>query len=77
MKLRKGNGYHLDILLICFINTGMGYIGTGWVAAPTIRSFTHASSLTIFSTNNPPGEKPKVLGVKGRTFRQFITYNNN
>jgi solute carrier family 4 anion exchanger 2 len=66
MKLRKGDGYHVDILLICLINTGMAYLGTGWVSAPTIRSVTHATSLIVFSTNNPPGEKPAILGVKGR-----------
>ena len=66
MHLRKWDGLHLNILLICIVNTGMGYIGSAWVAAPTIRSVTHASSLAIFSINNPPGEKPKILGVHGK-----------
>lgn len=67
-KLKKGTGYHLDIFLICLINGISGSIGGSWVCAATVRAVSHASSLTMYSTNNPPGEKPQIVGVKGDNY---------
>ena len=63
-QLRKGSAApHADILLMCLINTLMGLFGLGWVSAPTIRSTTHVTALTLYSVDNVPGEKPKPVAV--------------
>jgi len=64
-KLKKGGGFHLDVLLLSFINFGTSSIGGCWVCAATVRAVAHTTSLVVFSTNNPPGEKPVILGAHG------------
>jgi solute carrier family 4 anion exchanger 2 len=71
-KLVKGSGYYLDILLISLINGGLVTIGGCWVCAATVRAVAHASSLTVYSTNNPPGEKPSILGLREQRLSNFV-----
>lgn len=47
--LKKGSGFHLDIVLLCFLNTFCGYFGMPWHCAATVRSVTHVSAVTIMS----------------------------
>lgn len=47
--LKKGSGLHLDIVLLCFLNTVCGFLGMPWHCAATVRSVTHVSSVTIMS----------------------------
>lgn len=48
--LKKGNGLHWDIVLLCFCNTVCGFFGLPWHCAATVRSVTHISAVTIMST---------------------------
>lgn len=48
--LKKGNGLHWDINLLCFCNTVCGLFGLPWHCAATVRSVTHVSAVTIMST---------------------------
>lgn len=48
--LKKGNGLHWDITLLCFCNTVCGFFGLPWHCAATVRSVTHVSAVTIMST---------------------------
>lgn len=48
--LKKGNGLHWDIVLLCFLNTVCGIFGLPWHCAATVRSVTHVSAVTIMST---------------------------
>lgn len=48
--LKKGNGLHWDIVLLCLCNTICGYFGMPWHCAATVRSVTHVSAVTIMST---------------------------
>lgn len=48
--LKKGNGLHWDINLLCFCNTVCGFFGLPWHCAATVRSVTHVSAVTIMST---------------------------
>lgn len=48
--LKKGNGLHWDINLLCFCNTICGIFGLPWHCAATVRSVTHVSAVTIMST---------------------------
>lgn len=63
-KLRKGNGYHMDIVIICLMNVGCGFFGMPWASAASVRSLTHVSAVTIMSTNHAPGDKPHIVEVK-------------
>ena len=40
------------------------FFGGPWICAATVRSVSHVSALTVFSTTNVPGESPKVIGVR-------------
>lgn len=64
-KLKKGSGFHLDIVLVCLSNVGCGLIGAPFMCAATVRSVAHVSSLTVMSSNHAPGDKPFIIEVKG------------
>ncbi|XP_051163308.1 band 3 anion transport protein isoform X3 [Leptopilina boulardi] len=63
-KLRKGNGYHMDIVVVCLLNVGCGFIGAPWCSAASVRSLTHVSAVTVMSRTHAPGDKPYVVEVK-------------
>jgi solute carrier family 4 anion exchanger 2 len=48
--LKKGNGLHWDIVLLCACNSICGLFGMPWHCAATVRSISHVSSVTIMST---------------------------
>lgn len=64
-KLKKGSGFHLDIVLVCMMNAVCGIIGGPWLSAATVRSVSHVSALTVMSRTHAPGEKPHIVEVKG------------
>lgn len=63
-KLRKGSGYHLDLLLITLQIGVCTVLGTPWFVAATVLSINHVRSLTRESETSAPGERPKFLGVR-------------
>ncbi|XP_018405916.1 PREDICTED: band 3 anion transport protein [Cyphomyrmex costatus] len=63
-KLRKGNGYHMDIVVVCLMNVGCGLMGAPWCSAASVRSLTHVSALTVMSRTHAPGDKPHIVEVK-------------
>ncbi len=71
-KLKKGTGFHIDIFLVALINDLCTSIGGCWVCAATVRAVSHTTSLVIYSTNNPPGEKPAILGVAEQRVSNFV-----
>lgn len=76
-KLKKGNGFHLDIVLVCLTNVACGMIGAPWMCAASVRSITHVSAVTVMSTTHAPGDKPHIIEVKGNyfTMRKSISYS--
>ena len=46
----KGAGVHWDIVLICACNCIGSFFGTPWICTSTVRSISHATSLT-YTTN--------------------------
>ena len=64
----KGTGVHWDIVLLCAINCLGSLIGGPWICAATVRAVSHVSALTVMSTNNAPGEPPKIVGVKDQRY---------
>ncbi|XP_071443219.1 band 3 anion transport protein isoform X2 [Hetaerina americana] len=71
-KLRKGSGFHLDIVLICLINTGCGILGAPWMCAATVRSVAHVSAVTVMSRTHAPGDKPHIIEVKEQRLSALV-----
>lgn len=63
-KLRKGGGYHLDLLIIAAQIAICSAVGTPWFVAATVLSINHVRSLTRESETSAPGERPKFLGIR-------------
>ncbi|KAJ8687514.1 hypothetical protein QAD02_023308 [Eretmocerus hayati] len=63
-KLRKGNGYHMDIVVVCLMNFACGLIGAPFCCAASVRSLTHVNAVTVMSTTHAPGDKPHIVEVK-------------
>ncbi|KAL4717523.1 hypothetical protein ACJJTC_000672 [Scirpophaga incertulas] len=63
-NLKKGSGFHLDIVVISCINAMCGMFGAPWQCVATVRSVSHVAALTVMSTTHAPGEKPHIVEVK-------------
>ncbi|KAJ0183991.1 hypothetical protein K1T71_000414 [Dendrolimus kikuchii] len=63
-KLKKGSGFHMDIVIMSFVNALCGMFGAPWQCVATVRSVSHVSALTIMSTTHAPGDKPHIVQVK-------------
>jgi len=61
--LKKGSGYHLDILVIGLLTMVGGFLGSPFMVSATVRSVAHVSALSVFSRTHAPGEKPKLEQV--------------
>ncbi|KAL5006033.1 hypothetical protein ScPMuIL_017191 [Solemya velum] len=63
-KLKKGVGYHLDLLVISFLVLVMSLLGLPWYVAATVTALAHVTSLKKESECSAPGERPIYLGVR-------------
>jgi solute carrier family 4 anion exchanger 2 len=63
-RLKKGSGFHLDIVIVCIANVGCGVLGAPWQCAATVRSIAHVSAVTVMSRTHAPGDKPHIIEVK-------------
>ncbi|CAH0716366.1 unnamed protein product, partial [Brenthis ino] len=63
-RLKKGSGFHMDIVVMSLINSVCGMFGAPWQCVATVRSVSHVSALTIMSTTHAPGDKPYIVEVK-------------
>ncbi|XP_065195150.1 electrogenic sodium bicarbonate cotransporter 1-like isoform X1 [Sycon ciliatum] len=73
-KLKKGPGYHLDLLVVAVLLALCSLFGLPWLVAATVRSVTHVGSLSVMDTNTAPGEKPKFLGVREQRVTNFCVF---
>jgi len=62
--LKKGCGYHLDLLIIAALVAVNAVLGLPWFVAATVLSMCHVQSLRMESETSAPGEKPVFLGVR-------------
>lgn len=62
-NLKKGSGYHLDLFLIGLLSIFCGFLGVPMMCSAPVRSVTHVSALSVYSTTHAPGEKPKLINV--------------
>ncbi|XP_078183671.1 sodium-driven chloride bicarbonate exchanger isoform X27 [Callithrix jacchus] len=63
-KLKKGCGYHLDLLMVAVMLGVCSIMGLPWFVAATVLSITHVNSLKLESECSAPGEQPKFLGIR-------------
>ncbi|KAK3083073.1 hypothetical protein FSP39_013225 [Pinctada imbricata] len=63
-KLKKGSGYHLDMLVLAVLIVILSVLGLPWFVAATVSAIAHVMSLKKESECTAPGEKPTFLGVR-------------
>ncbi|XP_065154698.1 sodium bicarbonate cotransporter 3 isoform X6 [Paramisgurnus dabryanus] len=63
-KLKKGCGYHLDLLVVAVMLAVCSVMGLPWFVAATVLSISHVNSLKVESECSAPGEQPKFLGIR-------------
>ncbi|XP_064560745.1 sodium bicarbonate cotransporter 3 isoform X5 [Zonotrichia leucophrys gambelii] len=63
-KLKKGCGYHLDLLMVGIMLGVCSIMGLPWFVAATVLSISHVNSLKVESQCSAPGERPKFLGIR-------------
>ncbi|XDV40745.1 hypothetical protein PO909_009760, partial [Leuciscus waleckii] len=63
-KLKKGGGYHLDLLVVAVMLGVCSVMGLPWFVAATVLSISHVNSLKVESECSAPGEQPKFLGIR-------------
>ena len=73
-KLKKGVGYHIDLLIVGVLAGVCGVMGLPWHCAAAIRSIQHVQSLSVYSRKNAPGEKPKLLHIYEQRVTNFVIH---
>jgi len=64
LRVQKGHGYHLDLLVVAVLIAICSVLGLPWFVAATVRSISHVRSLIRQSDVRAPGEQPQMLGVR-------------
>ncbi|CAF3643219.1 unnamed protein product [Rotaria sordida] len=73
-KLKKGCGYHLDLLIVSVCIGINSILGLPWFVAATVLSINHVIALKLESETAAPGEKPKFLGVREQRVTGFVVF---
>ncbi|XP_052080375.1 anion exchange protein 2-like isoform X4 [Mytilus californianus] len=64
LKMKKGSGFHLDMVLVGVMTFMCSLFGLPWMCPATVRTIAHVSALSVMSRHHAPGEKPKLMEVK-------------
>ncbi|XP_058889730.1 sodium-driven chloride bicarbonate exchanger-like isoform X7 [Acipenser ruthenus] len=73
-KLKKGCGYHLDLLIVGIMLGVCSIMGLPWFVAATVLSISHVNSLKLESECSAPGEQPKFLGIREQRFTGLMIF---
>merc|ERR1719323_377777 len=73
-KLKKGGGYHLDLLIVTVLIVICSIFGLPWFVAATVLSINHVKSLTVESETAAPGEKPQFLGIREQRVTHILIF---
>ncbi|XP_023330571.1 sodium bicarbonate cotransporter 3 [Eurytemora carolleeae] len=63
-KLKKGAGYHLDMLIVGVMMAVCSVLGLPWCVAATVLCLGHVDSLKMDTESSAPGETPQFLGIR-------------
>lgn len=61
--MKKGLGYHLDLLVLSVLILICALLGLPFMVATTVPSISHVMSLRTESKVCAPGERPRLLGA--------------
>ncbi|VDL95810.1 unnamed protein product [Schistocephalus solidus] len=73
-KLKKGEGYHLDLLIVALTLATNSLLGIPWFVAATVLSINHVLSLKKVSESAAPGEQPVFLGCREQRVTGFLIF---
>ncbi|CAL8298209.1 unnamed protein product [Lota lota] len=73
-KLKKGCGYHLDLMIVAIMLGVCSIMGLPWFVAATVLSISHVNSLKVESGCSAPGEQPKFLGIREQRVTGFMIF---
>ncbi|XP_035514348.1 electrogenic sodium bicarbonate cotransporter 4 [Morone saxatilis] len=73
-KLKKGCGYHLDLLWVGVLMAVCSFMGLPWYVAATVISIAHIDSLKMESESSAPGEQPQFLGVREQRMTGILVF---
>uniref|UniRef100_A0A671Q6X5 Anion exchange protein n=1 Tax=Sinocyclocheilus anshuiensis TaxID=1608454 RepID=A0A671Q6X5_9TELE len=73
-KLKKGCGYHLDLLWVGVLMVACSFMGLPWYVAATVISIAHIDSLKMESESSAPGEQPQFLGVREQRLTGILVF---
>lgn len=73
-KLKKGCGYHLDLLILSVTIIIVGFLGLPIYVAATVLSINHINSLKVQSETKAPGEVPQFIGVLEQRVTGIVTF---
>ncbi|XP_027138713.1 electrogenic sodium bicarbonate cotransporter 4 [Larimichthys crocea] len=73
-KLKKGCGYHLDLLWVGILMATCSFMGLPWYVAATVISIAHIDSLKMESESSAPGEQPQFLGVREQRMTGILVF---
>uniref|UniRef100_A0A8C2PSF0 Anion exchange protein n=1 Tax=Cyprinus carpio TaxID=7962 RepID=A0A8C2PSF0_CYPCA len=73
-KLKKGCGYHLDLIWVGFLMAACSFMGLPWYVAATVISIAHIDSLKMESESSAPGEQPQFLGVREQRLTGILVF---
>ncbi|VDN11825.1 unnamed protein product [Dibothriocephalus latus] len=73
-KLKKGEGYHLDLLIVAITMATNSLLGIPWFVAATVLSINHVLSLKKVSESAAPGEQPVFLGCREQRVTGFFIF---
>uniref|UniRef100_G3PNB7 Anion exchange protein n=1 Tax=Gasterosteus aculeatus aculeatus TaxID=481459 RepID=G3PNB7_GASAC len=72
--LKKGAGYHLDLLWVAILLIICSFMGLPWYVAATVISIAHIDSLKMETETSAPGEQPKFLGVREQRLTGVVVF---
>ncbi|QDZ18435.1 bicarbonate transporter [Chloropicon primus] len=74
-KMKKGYGYHVDLLIVAANTLVFSMLGMPWLVAATVRSVNHLKSLTTFEdVKEGDVETTKVVGVTETRVTNFAIH---
>ncbi|KAI5109492.1 electroneutral sodium bicarbonate exchanger 1 isoform X1 [Silurus meridionalis] len=73
-KLKKGCGYHLDLLMVGVMLAVCSVMGLPWFVAATVLSISHVNSLKLESESAAPGEQPRFLGIREQRLTGLLIF---
>ncbi|CAL4075691.1 unnamed protein product [Meganyctiphanes norvegica] len=72
--LKKGGGYHLDLLCVAVLIGINSCFGLPWFVAATVLSINHVNSLKLESETAAPGETPQFLGIREQRVTHILIF---